>query len=165
MGLLGTLLLYVLLALPFVLELSLPAPRLPNRSGAGASAVASNREPVMTAIFINEASPVDRLPAIKPVELASRGIAPLDVPVVVFSPDSAPASNADPNSEDKTAPPEAAGDQRQHALLYGRYLGQIQARIDRAWVRPRTEISAPRFSCRTRIEQDPQGGVVDIRLV
>jgi hypothetical protein len=118
----------------------------------------------MTAIFINEASPVDRLAAIKPVELASRGIAPLDVPVVVFSPDSAPASNADPNSEDKTAPPEAAGDQRQHALLYGRYLGQIQARIDRAWVRPRTEISAPRFSCRTRIEQDPQGGVVDIRL-
>jgi hypothetical protein len=164
MGLLGTLLLHGLLVLPFVLELSLPAPRLPNRSGAGASAVASNREPVMTAIFINEASPVDRLVAIKPVELASRGVAPKDLPVIVFSSDSNPASDADPRSDGGTAPAEAAGDQTQHALLYGRYLGQIQARIDRAWVRPRTEIGAPRFSCRVRIEQNRQGGVVKIRL-
>jgi TonB-like protein len=164
MGLLGTLLLHGLLVLPFVLDLSLPAPRLPNRSGAGASAVASNREPVMTAIFINEPCPVDRLTAIKPVELASRGVAPMDLPVIVFSPDSAPASDADPNSADKSVSVEAAGDQTQHALLYRRYLGQIQARIDRAWVRPRTEIAALRFSCGVRIEQDRQGGVVKIGL-
>jgi len=162
MGLLGTLLLHVLLALPFVLELSLPAPRLPNHAGAGASVATSNREPIMTAIFINEASPAVAL--LKPVELASRGVAPKDLPVVVFSPDSAPASDADPNSEVGTAPAQVAGDQTQHALLYGRYLGQIQARIDRAWVRPRTEIGAPRFSCRVRIEQDRQGGVVEIKL-
>jgi len=31
-------------------------------------------------------------------------------------------------------------------------------------VRPRSEIGAPRFSCRTRIEQDRQGGVIDIKL-
>jgi hypothetical protein len=164
MGLLGTLLLHGLLVLPFVLELSLPAPRLPNRSGAGGSAVASNREAVMTAIVINEAPPVERLATVKPVELASRGVAPKDLPVIVFSPDSEPASDADPNSVDKNASVEAAGDQTQHALLYGRYLGQIQARIDRAWVRPRTEIGAPRFSCRARIEQGTHGEVVNVKL-
>jgi hypothetical protein len=162
MGLLGTLFLHGLLALPFVLQLSLPTPRLPNRSGAGASAVASNREPVMTAIFINEGSPAVAL--LKPVELASRGVAPMDLPVIVFSPDNSPASLADPNSQDRSASAEAVGDQTQHALLYGRYLGQIQARIDRAWVRPRTDIGASRFACRARIEQGLHGDVVNVKL-
>ena len=161
-GIAGTVLVHALLVLPIVLDLSLPAPRLPNRAGAGASAVASSREPVMTAIFINEASPAVSL--LKPVELASRGVAPRDLPVIVFSPDSSPASLADPNSQDRSAPAEAVGNQRQHALLYGRYLGQIQARIDRAWVRPRTEIGAPRFSCRARIEQDTRGAVLNVKL-
>jgi hypothetical protein len=163
-GIIGTVLVHALLVLPIVLDLSLPAPRLPSRTGAGASAVASSREPVMTAIFINEVSPIERLATVKPVELASRGVAPIDLPVIVFSPDSSPASLADPNSQDRSAPAEAVGDQTQHALLYGRYLGQIQARIDRAWVRPRTEIGAPRFSCRARIEQGTRGEVVNVRL-
>ena len=118
----------------------------------------------MTAIFINEVSPVERLATVKPVELASRGVAPMDLPVVVFSPDNSPASLADPNSEDRSAPMEAVRDQAQHALLYGRYLGQIQARIDRAWVRPRTEIGVSRFSCRARIEQGTRGEVVNVKL-
>ena len=163
-GIAGTVLVHALLFLPIVLDLSLPAPRLPNHSGAGASAVASNQEPVMTAIFINEVSPVERLATVKPVELASRGVAPRDLPVLVFSPDSTPASDVDPNSADKSVSAEAAGDQTQHALLYGRYLGQIQARIDRAWVRPRTEIGAPRFSCRARIEQGTRGDVLNVKL-
>jgi hypothetical protein len=163
-GIAGTVLVHALLFLPIVLDLSLPAPRLPSRSGAGASAVASSRERVMTAIFINEVSAVERLAPIKPVELASRGVAPIDLPVIVFSPDSSPASLADPNSQDRSAPVEAVGDQPQHALLYGRYLGQIQARIDRAWVRPRTEIGAPRFFCRARIEQGTHGEVVNVKL-
>jgi hypothetical protein len=162
-GIAGTVLVHALLFLPIVLDLSLPAPRLPSRTGAGASAVASSREPVMTAIFINEASPVERLATVKPVELASRGVAPMDLPVIVFSPDNSPASLADPNSQDRS-PTETVGDQTQHALLYGRYLGQIQARIDRAWVRPRTEIGAPRFSCGARIEQDTRGAVLNVKL-
>jgi TonB C terminal len=163
-GIAGTVLVHALLFLPIVFDLSLPASRLPSRAGAGASAVASNREPVMTAIFINEVSPIERLATVKPVELASRGVAPIDPPVIVFSPDSSPASLADPNSQDRSAPAEAVGDQTQHALLYGRYLGQIQARIDRAWVRPRTEIGASRFSCRARIEQGTHGEVLNVKL-
>lgn len=160
-------LLHALLVLPFFLDLSLPSPRLPNQSGAGASALASSQEPVMTVVFINEPSSAERM-APPPLEnLASRGLAPLDLPVVVFSPDPSPPAEIDTNSEkseDSSAPPEAAGDQTQHALLYGRYLGQVQARIERAWMRPRTEIGAPRLYCRARIEQDRRGTVVGIKL-
>ena len=165
-GIVGALFVHALIFLPFVLDLSLPSSRLPNQSGAGASALVTSQEPVMTAVFINEPSQDERL-APPPEDLASRGAAPRDLPVVVFSPDATPAvqvDNASEESEDSSAPPEAAGDQTQHALLFGRYLVQVQARIERAWMRPRSEIGAPRFSCRARIEQDRRGGVIGIKL-
>jgi TonB-like protein len=167
-ALLGTVLLHGLVIVPLVLDLSLPSPRLPNRTGAGASAAtASSEEPVMTAVFINEVSEVERLPRVEPPERASRGLAPLDLPVVVFSPDASPAAHAEATpdeSQDSAAVPEAAGDQKQRALLYGRYLGQVQARIERAWMRPRSDIGAPTFSCGARIEQDRQGAVISVKL-
>jgi TonB C terminal len=165
-GVVGALAVHALIFLPFVLDLSLPSPRLPNRSGAGASALVTSQELVMTAVFINEPSQDERL-APAPEDLASRGVAPRDMPVVVFSPDATPAvqvDNASEQSEDSSAPPEAVGDQTQHALLFGRYLVQVQARIERAWMRPRSEIGAPRFSCRARIEQDRRGEVIGIKL-
>jgi TonB C terminal len=48
--------------------------------------------------------------------------------------------------------------------LFGRYLAQINARIDRAWMRPRTPIGAGRFNCQVRIEQDPAGNVTEVLL-
>jgi hypothetical protein len=126
--------------------------------------MASIREPIMTVVFVNEVSATERVPTIDPVDLASRGVAPRDLPVLVFSPDSAPAMQADPNSAATAAPAEAIGDQAQHAMLFGRYLVQVQARIDRAWERPRTDIGAQRFSCRARVMQDPQGNVTSVKL-
>jgi len=164
-GLSGTATVHALLVLPLFLELSLPKDHAPNRSGAGASAVVSNREPVMTAVFINDpARTSQQLPTVDPEELASRGVAPKDLAVIVLSPDSSPAADADPASDESPAPAEAAGNEAEHALLYGRYLTQVQARIERAWVRPRSEIGAPRFSCRARIDQDSQGFVVRVSL-
>jgi TonB-like protein len=117
----------------------------------------------MTVVFINEVSPtVERLAPLEPRDLASRGVELPDLPVVVLSPDPTPAAQDDPQSEDGS--PVASDHQAQHALLYGRYLGQVQARIERAWTRPRSEIGAPQFSCRARIAQDRKGSVVDIRL-
>lgn len=165
-GITGTALLHTLFVLTFFVDLSLPSHR-PNRSGAGASAAASPDEPLMTVVFINEVSPPapNQLLPIEPKDLASRGIEPPDLPVVVFSPDPSPAAQSDAKSDapDSSAP-EAVGDQAQHDLLYGRYLGQVQARIERAWMRPRSEIGAPQFSCRARIAQDRTGNVVDIAL-
>lgn len=126
--------------------------------------MASSQQPVMTVVFINEASATERVPTIDPADLASRGVAPRDLPVLVLSPDNAPTTQADPNSAVTSAPTEAIGDQAQHAMLFGRYLVQVQARIDRAWERPRTDIGAPRFSCRSRVTQDPQGNVTGVTL-
>jgi hypothetical protein len=163
----GTVLLHALVMLPLFLDLSRPAHSTPDRSGAGASAVAAAQEPVMTVVFINEPSLAERTTAPVPLELASRGLAPRNLPVVVFSPDPSPPAEIAPDwekSQGTSAPPEAAGDETQHALLYGRYLGQVQARIERAWMRPRTEITGPRFTCRARIEQDRRGEVIGVKL-
>ena len=51
-------------------------------------------------------------------------------------------------------------------LLYGRYIGQITARIERAWMRPRTPIDdVAFFACRVRVTQDRRGIVQEIELV
>jgi len=49
--------------------------------------------------------------------------------------------------------------------MYGRYVEQIQARIDRAWLRPRTAIGAPIFRCQVQVDQDPQGKVGPVTLL
>jgi len=167
LGVAGALIVHGLLVLPFVLDLSLPTRRAPDRSGAGASALFSVAEPEMTVMFVNESVPVATLPRPKLDALASRGLESIDLPVVVLSPDESPAEAAAQGPSDHQATPEtspAVPDPAQHALLYGRYLGQLQARIERAWLRPRTEIGAPQFSCRARVEQDRRGDVVRVDL-
>jgi hypothetical protein len=49
--------------------------------------------------------------------------------------------------------------------MYGRYLGQIRARIDRAWQRPRTAIGAPIFQCQVQVDQDSVGRVQQVTLL
>jgi hypothetical protein len=46
----------------------------------------------------------------------------------------------------------------------GLYVGQIDARIQRAWIRPRDPVKDGVFSCRVRIEQDAAGVVREITL-
>jgi TonB C terminal len=51
-------------------------------------------------------------------------------------------------------------------LLIGRYIAQITARVERAWMRPRTTIDdADFFACRARVTQDRSGVVHEIELV
>ena len=50
------------------------------------------------------------------------------------------------------------------ALMFGRYIGQITARVDRAWLRPRTQLASGRFECRARIVQEKDGSVREIEL-
>jgi hypothetical protein len=49
--------------------------------------------------------------------------------------------------------------------ISGRYVGQIQARIERAWLRPRTAIGAPIFQCQVQVDQDGVGQVGDVTLL
>jgi hypothetical protein len=162
-GLLGTLFLHALLAFTFLVDLSLPSERPQRRPGAGGSSLLSDRDPEMTVVFVNETSSKPSLPVIKPEQLASRGPMPLDLPVVVLSPDPMPATEAAEVAAESSAQKNLA-DSAQHAMLYGRYLGQVQARIERAWMRPRTPIGGPKFYCRTRLTQDSRGYVIEIKL-
>jgi hypothetical protein len=50
-------------------------------------------------------------------------------------------------------------------VQYGRYLGQIQARIERAWLRPRGAIGAPIFQCQVQVDQDGVGRVQEVMLL
>ena len=163
-GAVGVVLIHALLVLPFVLSLSPPSPRRPNTAGAGATALVSSAEPDMTVVLIDEPTPTEDPAPPKPPALASRGETPPDLQLVVLSPDPFRAgANVAADSdhvEDNTASAEGAD----HARLYGRYLGQLQARIERAWMRPRSEIGAPRFSCRARIRQDRRGAVIEVTL-
>jgi hypothetical protein len=165
-GVLGALGIHALFILPFVLNLSLPA-KPPDRSGAGASASPSVAEPEMTVVFMNEPLPSIGSPPPKPEVPGSRGLASPDLALVVLSPDPSPGAQADVSTTDHPESPDSSSltsDPARQALLYGRYLGQVQARIERAWIRPRSEIGAPRFSCRARIKQNVHGDVIDVRL-
>jgi hypothetical protein len=59
---------------------------------------------------------------------------------------------------------ESAGDPAGAAALFGRYMSQVAARIERVWMRPRTPIAGGRFDCRARISQDRKGRVVSVEL-
>jgi hypothetical protein len=68
------------------------------------------------------------------------------------------------SSGERTSEPQAQGDAAALALLYGRYLGQISARIERAWMRPRSSPGADAFACRVQVLQDERGQVLDVTL-
>jgi TonB C terminal len=50
------------------------------------------------------------------------------------------------------------------SALFGRYVGQIDARIQRAWRRPRDPVEQEIFSCRARIEQNASGAIKEVTL-
>jgi hypothetical protein len=57
------------------------------------------------------------------------------------------------------------GDEASAGAMYGRYIGQVRARIDRAWQRPRTAIGAGIFQCQVRVDQDSLRQVTGVTLL
>jgi hypothetical protein len=57
---------------------------------------------------------------------------------------------------------DAPADEGAGGKLYGLYVGQISARIDRAWHRPRSPIGAPIFACGAKVVQDSLGNVLEL---
>lgn len=93
-------------------------------------------------------------PSLSPPALAAIGLP--DMSSLAWAP---PAPDA---SKDKDSRLE---DHSSLGVMYGRYVGQIQARIDRAWLRPRTAIGAPIFRCQVQVDQDTQGKVGAVTLL
>lgn len=67
------------------------------------------------------------------------------------------------------------GDAAERALLFGRYTGQIDARIERIWEKPQSPIhdtadtgasqNSDLFSCQVQIRQDARGNVLEVLLL
>ena len=154
----------------------------PNAEGIGATPIKSATAPAETLVLIDlpQASTDDQPLA---EELASAGQALRDTPVRVVSDD--PLPHVDIPKQDLTEDNAAAaavdsGDPAQQAALFGRYTGQIDARIERAWRRPRSPVnpspnpasnanpqasSNDEFSCQVRIVQDAHGSIQEVQLL
>jgi len=66
-------------------------------------------------------------------------------------------------ADNASAPEESEADGAQLVMLFGRYMGQVKARIERAWTYP---VSATRsnFRCKAQIRQSRNGDVQSITL-
>jgi len=150
------------------------APQEP--SGPGASAATSESENYMTLVMVNMGSTSE---SSVPEEIVSVGVAESDLLIQVASLDPAPLLEPEQFSEDEVdaAASHTAGDPAMQSILFGRYTAQIDARIRRAWRKPRTPVSPPRkaaegrtllnqsFECQVRISQDRDGRVTEIELM
>src|ERR1700722_928197 len=86
-----------------------------------------------------------------------------------------PVPTADDSDVDGSSNYADAGDAQARALMAGRYRAQVSARVERAWVRPRTPVdeskAAPHlarvetpFICQVQIRQDARGNVQEVML-
>lgn len=139
----------------------------PETIGDGASTIVASAEMVSTLTLIEiktESSLVDESSAL--AEFASRGISIPDMSIFIASSNPDPAYELEDEPTDEDSLTElASGDPRHRAEMFGRYMGQVSARIERAWIRPRTQIDSTSFQCTARIEQDHFGNVAAIELV
>lgn len=135
----------------------------PNTQGATASRHDSESAQSLTVFFMDDTHAIQDpsqdedalsyhllLPEPK-ILLISQPEVPDTVPQLTDKLDSRPAS-------------EANGDQAGRALLFGRYMGQISARVERAWMRPRSSPGTASFACRVQITQDTHGNVEEVTL-
>lgn len=186
-GAAGSLLLHALFFLSVLLGAQVMKVRRPEVRGVGAARIRSRAAPSETLILLNLSTPVKSRPPLI-AKLASAGLLPADLPMTLISPDPLPhfAHSADHAAENqKAAAPIDRGDAALRAALFGRYTGQIDARIERAWQRPRSPVNRENaalrglgiresrrgalgdepFQCEVRILQDRQGDVQEIQLL
>ena len=138
-------------------------PRLPDRIGAGANTASANGGSEERRIVIQlqpETMPENPLPQLSPVMLEVPRQASL---LAITGPDALPMAPLfhDEAGEERGA---AEADMVARAQLSGLYEGQIRARIERAWLRPREPIDEGKFACRVLIRQDAQGAIREIEV-
>lgn len=161
-GALTSLALHVLLMTPVLIGLGTNAPRRPIDSSELENSTQDGPSSSMTVTFIDESDPgigggetSQRLAANPPLNSVSL---PIPAPNVNLPAD----DDEDPTHDSLNGSSQSDPGSK---LLFGRYIGQITARIERAWMRPRAPIENPFFACRVRITQDRNGVVQEIELV
>jgi len=180
LGACGALLVHALMLQAVSLGTRAAKHRPERETGPGASALLAGAEPTMTLVLV-------QLPGVMQTDsleqLASRGSAAANSAIEVLSPDPAPALETEETaeSEENSEAPKSVGDPAMRSMLFGRYTGQINARIERAWMRPRSPVAESatslrtqpddrgagdqQFTCTVRITQDRQGNVKEVELI
>jgi len=138
-------------------------PPPPDQPGAGASALKSSSAATESMILVDLLN-TQQSATVEPLEaLSSEGLTPPSTAFLLLSPELSPPPEFEIEDEEVDELAEAAGDTKGHAALFGRYLGQITARIERSWRRPRTQ-AVDQFACQVKIEQDQRGKVLSVEL-
>jgi hypothetical protein len=160
-GVTATILLHLLLVAPLLIGGQTTRSRT-NEQGAEASGV-----PAMVVVDVNdepsEESESANHPALPDTAIASPTRLLIPVGGIQLKED-ASLSSAISDSDDASRPRSGNPDQSERALMFGRYLGQVTARVERAWLRPRSPIGSSAFTCLVQVEQDRERNVKEITL-
>lgn len=177
-GLVGTLLLHSLVLQTVVLGIRAQKVRPPEVKD-GSSLNKRDAQPADALVFI-ELSKIAKTTDEIDESLASVRASIKDSPIPATHPDPSPLRNIDSValSEDSDSDSESSvdnGDGAERARMFGIYSGQIQARVERVWRRPRTPVEegsdsaktakgVEYFRCQVQIVQDSIGNVREILL-
>lgn len=72
-------------------------------------------------------------------------------------------SGSEEGKDENSEKAEAVGNETGRALLFGRYMGQVKARIERAWDYPAAPFKG-KFQCKVQISQSEHGDVREVTL-
>lgn len=140
-----------------------PVQHFPRPLGIGAHVGESSEDTPLTVVFLDDPSVANPAEASREA-VASRGTSPRDPLVTIASAEPLPTTPLQVTEDSKDPAAAFPADGYRTALLFGRYMDQIRARIERAWTRPRTPISGGLFECRVRITQNRRGEVLEVAL-
>jgi len=139
------------------------SPRLPEVVGAGANAGSPEGTSAERRITV-ELQPESVLESPLPSELPIALEVPHKVSMLAITgPDALPMAPLTSSDEGEEANASDA-DMLARTQLAGLYEGQMRARIERAWLRPREPIGEGKFVCRILIRQSDQGVVGEIEV-
>jgi TonB C terminal len=142
---------------------------------AGATVLHALTAPADELVLVNINSPEKSksAPVATTVDLRSQ-LVKLAIPLVV--PDRPPVidlSDVNADAENSAQSDANPGDAELRARMFGRYTGQISARIERAWEKPTSPVNEPNtglsgdavFVCQVQIRQDNRGNVQEVLLL
>ena len=157
---LASLALHALLLTPLLSGDAQHRARVPEPPGG---TLPSSDESALTVVFFDDVKSKPKAPP----RLSDAPVLATVAPITLRDLPALPPDSALPDAASPARPvgsPQAQGDAAVYALLYGRYLGQITARIERAWMRPRSSPGADTFACRVQVVQDARGQVLDVTI-
>jgi hypothetical protein len=177
MGIAGTLLLHALAVPSLILGAAAHKPHKQEPLGAGVQRTASPVAPAETLVLISLTNSVkadaDLLGGTRALgfrlEKVRAPLTPPSLPSISFDGADLPAATPETTIN--------AGDAAERVLMFGRYTGQISARIERAWEKPKSPINdssrersgdaadPDTFVCLVQIRQDNQRNVQEVLLL